>query len=160
MASLVSTLRDTRARSGRNIGTMPIVGPALRFVLSRRGLVTLAAIQRVRKAGREWFPVKVTGISMIPTLRPGDLLAVRFPRAGEPRAGQIVIATTDERELVKRVIATPGERMAGRALADDEFLLGGDNTRAVGSPIRAARGDIVGIVRSRYWPAGRARLFP
>jgi type IV secretory pathway protease TraF len=95
---------------------------------------------------------------MIPTLRPGDLLAVRLPGPGEPRAGQLVVATTDRSDLVKRVVAVPGERVRGRLLDRDEFWLEGDNaagstdSRTTG-PV--ARDDIIGVVRARYWPLSR-----
>lgn len=131
---------------------------AVRFLASRRGLATIAAIRKARAMGREWFPVRVTGISMIPTLRPGDLLAVRALRPGEPRRGQIVVATADRLELVKRVVAEPGQR----GLGPDEYWLEGDNRRAStdsrsSGPVRRDR--IAGVVRACYWPAARARLF-
>ena len=131
---------------------------AVRFLLSPRGRAVIALAKRARAAGRDWYPVRVEGVSMLPTLRPGDMLAVRFPRAGEPVRGQIVVAATDERELVKRVIAGPGER----GLGPDEFWLEGDNVR-VSSDSRARgpvpRAAILGIVRARYWPARSARRF-
>lgn len=135
---------------------------ALRFALSKRGVATIAAIRRARALGREWYPVRVTGISMIPTLRPGDLLAVRFPSRGEPRTGQIVVAARDDLEMVKRVAAMPGDTVEGRILGSDEYWLRGDNPQRstdsrVTGPVR--RADIMGIVRSCYWPPGRARLF-
>lgn len=130
----------------------------LRFLLTRRGIAVAVAAARAKKLGDEWFPVRVEGISMIPTLRPGDMLAVRFPRAGEPRPGQIVVASRDRRELVKRVVTPP----EGTALGADEFWLTGDN-QAASTDSRATgpvhRRDIFGIVRSRYWPATRARRF-
>ena len=130
----------------------------LRFAFSRRGVAVLVVAKRAKDLGEQWYPVRVEGISMIPTLRPGDMLAARFPRAGEPRVGQIVLASTDRRELVKRVVTPP----EGRVLGQDEFWLQGDNlhastdSKATGP---ANRKDIFGIVRSRYWPAARARRF-
>lgn len=135
---------------------------ALRFAFSRKGMAVAALARRAKRAGEDWYPVRVAGISMMPTLRPGDLLAVRFPGAREPRVGQLVVATTDRRDLVKRVVAVPGERFGGRVLAEDEFWLAGDNpqsstdSRATG-PV--PRRDIMGVVRMRYWPPQRGRLF-
>jgi len=87
---------------------------------------------------------------MEPTLRAGEFLAVRAPRPGEPRAGQIVVATLGGREVVKRV-----ERVDG-----DEVWLAGDNA-AASSDSRtagaAAHAHVIGIVFARYWPVVRAR---
>jgi signal peptidase I len=112
----------------------------------------------VARARTQWFPVRVEGSSMLPTLRPDDLLAVRPPRAGEPRARQLVVIRLGDLEVVKRVIATPGER----GLRPDEFWVEGDNVRAstdsrVVGPV--ARDAIVGVVRARYKPLGSVRTF-
>ena len=139
-----------------------MIARALRFAFSRKGLAVASIARRAKRAGEDWYPVRVTGISMVPTLRPGDLLAVRFPQGREPRVGQVVVASTDRRELVKRVVAVPGERFRDGVLGEDEFWLEGDNTRsstdsrAIG-PVH--RRDIMGVVRMRYWPPQRARLF-
>jgi len=95
---------------------------------------------------------------MLPTLRPGDFLAVRAPRSGEPRAGQLVVIRHGDLETVKRVIALPGER----ALGPDEYWVEGDNASAstdsrTSGPV--AREAIVGIVRARYKPLGSMRTF-
>jgi len=95
---------------------------------------------------------------MLPTLHPGDFLAVRAPRIGEPHAGQIVVIRHGHIETVKRVIAVPGER----ALEADQLWVEGDNTaastdsRSTG-PI--ARGAIAGVVRARYKPLRAVRTF-
>ncbi|HEX9711331.1 MAG TPA: S24/S26 family peptidase [Actinomycetota bacterium] len=104
---------------------------------------------------RTWFAVRVAGESMMPTLRPGELLAVRPPGPGEPVAGQIVVARMGGREVVKRVGVAPGR------LPDGSLWLTGDNrTRstdswASGPVVRAA---IVGVVRACYWPLSRIRV--
>lgn len=95
---------------------------------------------------------------MLPTLRPGDFVAVRALRAGEPHRGQLVVIGLGELEIVKRVIAEPGER----ALKANEFWVEGDNaaastdSRAAG-PVR--RDAIVGVVRARYKPLRSMRRF-
>ena len=105
-----------------------------------------------------WFPVRVEGTSMLPTLRPGDFLAVRALRAGEPGRGQLVVVRLGELEIVKRVIAAPGEH----ALRANELWVEGDNA-AASTDSRAAgpitRDAIVGVVRARYKPLRSMRRF-
>lgn len=123
------------------------------------GLATIAvAAFLLVRALRGWFPVRVEGPSMLPTLQPGDLLAVRPPRGREPRVGQLVVVRLGDIEIVKRVAAT----VDGFSLAADEIWLTGDNpdastdSRTAGP---AARHDLVGVVRARYKPLRSARLF-
>lgn len=126
---------------------------------NRFGLVVLAlgALVLVR-ARRDWFPVRVEGPSMIPTLQPGDLVAVRPLRPDEPRTGQLVVVRRGDVEIVKRVSAS----VEGDALGADEIWLTGDNpdastdSRTMGP---AARRDVVGIVRVRYKPLRSLRTF-
>lgn len=98
--------------------------------------------------------IRVEGESMIPTLRAGDRLAIRPLRPGEPRPGQIVVARTPDREVIKRVTRA--------AAPDGAVWLEGDNaarstdSRTTGSVRRA---DVVGVVVGRYAPLARARLF-
>ena len=125
----------------------------------RFGLVALAvAALAFSRARRAWFPVRVEGPSMLPTLHPGDLLAVRPLRSGEPHTGQLVVVRHGDIEIVKRVSAT----VDGYALGADEIWLTGDNpetstdSRTTGP---AARNDVVGIVRARYKPVRSLRVF-
>ncbi len=110
------------------------------------------------RARARWFPVRVEGTSMLPTLHPGDFLAVRALRAGEPGRGQLVVVRLGELEIVKRVIAAPGER----TLRANEFWVEGDNA-AASTDSRAAgpvtRDAIVGVVRARYKPLRSMRRF-
>lgn len=98
-----------------------------------------------------WFPVRVSGDSMLPTLRSGDLLLVRSLRTGEPREGQIVCAETDTVEAIKRVTRPP---------ADGTVWLEGDNA-AASTDSRSLGAILVerltGVVVLRYWPLHRAR---
>ena len=119
-------------------------------------LVAAVATAGLARAITRLDAVRVDGESMAPTLHAGELLAVRPLRAGDPREGQIVVARSGAREVVKRVV-TP------RHPIDPTMVwLEGDNpdrstdSRTTG-PVR--RDAVVGIVRARYWPPRRARLF-
>src|SRR5207245_10365850 len=110
------------------------------------------------RARRGWIPVRVEGTSMLPTLRPGDLLAVRPLRPDEPHRGQLVVVRRGDIEIVKRVGAT----VDGFELGADEYWLLGDNTPAstdsrTTGPV--ARSELVGVVRARYKPLRTLRMF-
>jgi signal peptidase I len=134
-------------------------GLASRVMRKRVRLVAMAigALAVVRARSR-WFPVRVEGMSMLPTLHPGDFLAVRAPRRDEPLAGKLVVIRAGAIETVKRVIAPPGVRVLGPG----EFWVEGDNAAAstdsrVTGPV--AREAIVGVVRARYKPLRTMRTF-
>jgi signal peptidase I len=90
-------------------------------------------------------PARVSGASMEPTLRDGDRIAVRPPFAHEPHVGQIVVAETDGREVIKRVASVDPEG----------FTLGGDNRSASTDPGRVPRDAIRAVMIARYWPLSR-----
>ena len=124
----------------------------------RAGMVAaVLGVFAVARARTRWFPVRVEGTSMTPTLQPGDFLAVRALRAGEPRAEQLVVIRTTDREIVKRVVHSHE-----RTLATDEYWVEGDNaaastdSRTDGPVLRDA---IVGVVRARYKPLRSMRRF-
>jgi signal peptidase I len=101
------------------------------------------------------FRAEVAGESMLPVLRPGDWLVVT--RRGRVRRGSVVVLAHPDRplDLVKRVRGTPGDRVDGRALGTDEYLVVGDNDTASSDgrgfgPV--PRRAIEGVVRFRYWP--------
>lgn len=124
-------------------------------------LAAATAIWWVARALRraELFPVRVEGESMRPTLLPGDLLAATLVAGRTLRRGSMVLARDRSgRETVKRVSGLPGDPNLGPA----QYWLLGDNSSA-STDSRAHgpydRSQIVGIVRLRYWPPSRARLF-
>jgi nickel-type superoxide dismutase maturation protease len=125
----------------------------------RFGLAAVvAAALLVARARRGWFPVRVEGPSMLPTLKPGDILVVRPLRPDEPHTGQLVVVRRGDIEIVKRVSAT----VDGYALAADEIWLTGDNPEASTDSRTegpAARQDVVGVVRARYKPLRSVRTF-
>ena len=114
-------------------------------------------------------PMRVLGTSMLPVLRPGDIILVRHSayRRSDPRRGEIVVARPSSlggRALVKRVCATPHEEIAwaspldcaqGPSLGADEYFLLGDHaadsldSRKLG-PI--TRRELIGRAWLRVWP--------
>jgi nickel-type superoxide dismutase maturation protease len=97
-----------------------------------------------------WGRVVVDGVSMVPTLAPGDHLLVRW--RGRPKPGDVVVVRRGERLDVKRVSARAQE--GWWVLGDNEAA--STDSRAYGA---VADEDIVGVVRIRYRPWGqRTRL--
>ena len=98
---------------------------------------------------------------MVPTLLPGDwALAVANRR---PRKRHVVVVEHPGRpgyQMVKRVIAVPGESVGDRTLDDDEFWVEGDredastDSRHFG-PVR--REHVKARVLLVYWPRERSR---
>jgi signal peptidase I len=125
----------------------------------------VAAARRARLA-----PMLVEGESMLPTLRPGQRIAVGPLRRPPPRGALVVLrrprpAGSPPLEVVKRVVGLPGERVpldggVQVTLGPDEYFVLGDNLagstdgRAFG-PVPASA--LVGRVRFAYWPP-RMRL--
>jgi signal peptidase I len=61
-------------------------------------------------------PLRVTGHSMEPTLRPGSIcLAVRSWCTGAPDRGEMWLIDAPEGAAIKRVVGLPGERLEQRA---------------------------------------------
>jgi nickel-type superoxide dismutase maturation protease len=108
-----------------------------------------------------WRPtrVEIQGVSMAPTLLPGDwALTVTLARV---RKGHVVVVEHPGRpgyEMVKRVTTLPGERVGERTLDDDEYWVEGDredastDSRHFG-PVR--REQLKARVLLVYWPKER-----
>ena len=113
-----------------------------------------------------WRPsrVEIEGMSMSPTLEPGDwALAVAVGRRLRP--GDAVVVEHPSRpgfEIVKRIIAGPGQLTAdGRLLRPDEFWVEGDNRDASTDSRHfgpVTRDRVLAEVRLVYWPPGRRRM--
>jgi signal peptidase I len=125
----------------------------------------VAAGLAVRRARLE--PMLVNGGSMRPTLDPGQRIAVA-PLVRPPRRGDLVVlARSQDLEVVKRVVGLPGERVrlaAGRLEVDGtpvpEPYLHGDPRAAStdGRDFGPVGADaLLGLVRFAYWPPRRLR---
>ncbi len=121
--------------------------------------VAIALLMRTRP-----FRVEVAGMSMEPTLLPGDNL-LATARGAIRRGVFVVVDRPDQHgfELVKRVAGIPGDVIDGRVLEPNEYWVVGE-TEARSTDSRrfgpVAKADIKGVVRLRYWPPSRLRWFP
>ena len=152
------------------------------------GALAAAALATAGLAARRarLEPMLVAGGSMRPTLDPGQRIAVA-PLVRPPRRGDLVVVTRGDREVVKRVVGLPGERvrlgpggleidgrvvpepyLAGAPTAGDLDLALGPAQYLVLGDHRAASTDgrdfgpvgadaLVGRVRFAYWPPRRLR---
>lgn len=96
-----------------------------------------------------YLRVRVSGPSMVPTLRHGDVLVVR--RAGDARIGDVVLAkfrALPDRFVVKRVVRREG---GGWWLRSDNPFAGGDSDSN-------GVADVVGVVLWRLRPGCPRRV--
>lgn len=126
-------------------------------------LATLFAGIAAAYGFQRWRPfrVEVAGMSMRPTLEPGDwALAIRVRSV---RRGDIVVVEHPERpgfELVKRVVHISGDVAPDGRLLMDEFWIEGDEP---GGSTDSRRFGPVSIERVRarvrwvWWPPERVR---
>lgn len=92
---------------------------------------------------RKYFPVRVMGHSMRPTILEGDFLLVK--KADSYQIGELVVVQLAEQKLVKRLVDT-------RA---DQVWLSGDNIKASDDSRKFGwieKNKIIGKVLFRYWP--------
>jgi signal peptidase I len=83
-----------------------------------RVVIAGAALISALLIGHAYFQLTiVAGDSMLPTLKPGDLLVLdrRAYRSAEPRRGDIVVARYYSKLIVKRIVGLPGEELEVRA---------------------------------------------
>jgi signal peptidase I len=120
------------------------------------GLVAIAALVL---GGTRWVlrPYLVAGVSMEPTLAPGDrvLVSLRAYRDRPPSTGDVVLVRLDDgAELVKRVVRVTGSREAGGWVwvTGDNRVASLDSRRLGPIDLR----QVVGRVAFRYAPLGRA----
>jgi len=91
----------------------------------------------LRQNGRLRLPV--SGSSMLPAIRPRDILLVRACAADAPRVGEIVVYTRDGRIFAHRLVARRGATMIAQ----------GDTLSAADAPVQAGEllGRVVKVVR-------------
>jgi SOS-response transcriptional repressor LexA len=88
-----------------------------------------------------WQRVRVSGPSMSPTLRDGDVVIVRY--GAPPRPGDVVLAKyrdLPDRHVLKRVVRPEG----------DGWWLASDNTAAGGDSSVHGAGDVLARVVLRW----------
>jgi signal peptidase I len=75
-------------------------------------VILLALLGIVRKT--VWMPVLVEGRSMLPALRPGQIIGVNklAYRRNPPKRGDLVLFSTGQELCVKRIIGLPGEEIS------------------------------------------------
>jgi inner membrane protease subunit 1 len=125
----------------------------LRLISLVPGLYALVAFACARR-------VRVQGHSMSPSLLPGE--RVLFDRLAftrnRPRVGDVALLQhpgRPELRVVKRITAVAGDIVAGRALADGDYWVQGDNlgastdSRSFG-PVR--RSHLLARAWLVYWP--------
>ena len=108
--------------------------------------------------------MRVTGHSMMPLLKPSELVFVREQayRSRDPQRGEIVAArpaSQGGKTFVKRVVGLPHERVevgatAWQLGAEEFFLLGDQPEHSMDSRLfgPVTRAELVGPVRLRVWP--------
>lgn len=106
--------------------------------------------------------IAIEGVSMAPTLVPGDWAMVVTPDRFH-RDDVVVVEHPQRRgyEIVKRLVGVPGNTVGGRELGDDEYWVEGDfahrstDSREFG-PVRKA--NLKAKVVLVYSPLERRRL--
>jgi nickel-type superoxide dismutase maturation protease len=105
--------------------------------------------------------VAIEGVSMAPTLLPGDWVLVVSPERFERE--DVVVVEHPQRpgyEIVKRVVGVPGDAIDDRVLGDDEYWVEGDfgqrstDSRHFG-PVSSSSIKAKAVLI--YWPLERRR---
>ena len=106
--------------------------------------------------------IAIEGVSMAPTLVPGDWALVVTPERFH--RDDVVVVEHPQRpgyEIVKRLVGVPGSTVGGRELGEDESWVEGDfahrstDSREFG-PV--SRENLKAKVVLVYWPLERRRL--
>ena len=106
--------------------------------------------------------IAIEGVSMAPTLVPGDWALVVTP--DRFHRDDVVVVEHPQRpgyEIVKRLVGVPGGTVGGRELGEDEYWVEGDfahrstDSREFG-PV--SHSNLKAKVVLVYWPRDRRRL--
>jgi signal peptidase len=98
--------------------------------------------------------LRVSGTSMVPAIRPGDLISVERARMMELSAGEIVVFAREDRLVVHRLVAKTESKGAGY------LVTRGDRTRRNDALVSSAEllGRVTHIERGGFGVRTRARL--
>ena len=112
------------------------------------------ALASLRASGR--LRVRVAGSSMLPAIRPGDVISVRAGDPHDARPGEVVLFTREGRLFAHRVVRRSSGALVtrGDALADCDRPVQRDEF--VGIVESVARGGRSFPARVRVSPLGRA----
>ena len=89
--------------------------------------------------------LRVTGASMLPSVRPGDILCVGHPEAAEAQAGDIVLFTREGRLFAHRVVRKV------RSRGECYWITRGDSLTQDDPPVSGEEllGRVTAVVRGR-----------
>lgn len=95
---------------------------------------------------RRYRQVRVTGLSMTPTIADRDTVLVRL--GDEARAGDLVLVRWPQR---------PGQLSVKRAMWPDGagWFVVGDNAKASTDSNHLGPAEVLGVIRWRLWPRPR-----
>jgi signal peptidase len=116
--------------------------------------------EAVRAAGR--VRLRVSGTSMVPAMRPGDLITVERARAAEIAPGEIVVFTRSGRLVVHRVTGVTAAPGLAKSVSESEPALQtrGDCARRKDPIVRDSEllGRVTQIERSGHRVQPRTKL--
>ncbi len=98
--------------------------------------------------------LRVVGTSMVPSIRPGDLVSVERVRVGEISPGEIVVFAQEGRLIAHRVVARKG------GPEDGYLITRGDRTRRTDALVSSTEliGRVTRIERGSSQVRARAQL--
>ena len=113
------------------------------------------AAEAVRSFGE--LRLRVTGSSMLPSIRPDDLLLIRHCRVGQAKPGDIVLYIRHRRLFAHRVVSRSGTGLVtqGDGIAAPDPAVTADEL--LGKVVRITRrGKTIGHESKLTWPARMA----
>jgi len=118
------------------------------------GLKQELMVDVLRQHGR--CRMRVSGSSMLPTLWPGDTVAIERRSPSEMKVGDIVLYERCGRFFLHRMVALPAERFPGR------FVTRGDSMPRADPavPVESILGVLAGVRRGEDWVAAPGAMSP